>query len=145
MKRGVKMEITIPKVAKTLWTARILVIFLVLDLIVAVFSVFSLWVLLPTLILLVAQVCFLCVYLPKFFKGCKICLNDGVLTVHYGVIIKTQSIMPQARLVYIKSYATPLSKRCKVKGLIFRATRSAIFLPEIEMDKAEALVKAIKG
>lgn len=137
------MEITVPKLTTILWQLRLGTILILLDALVASFTVFTLWMLLPIAIMLTLEAAFLFVYLPKFFGGYKIEIKDGSILVHYGVFIKSTRIMPYARMVYTGSYATPISKRRGLMGISLRAARGVLFLPEIEKEKALSIIETV--
>ena len=137
------MKISVPKVTKTLWQVRIALALLVINGVIVFLSVFTLWMLMPVVVLLALEALFIFLYIPKFFRSYKIEVHDGAIIVHYGVILKTTRIMPFARLVYLGGYSTPISRKKGLIGISIRAARGVLFLPEIETARATALFDAV--
>ncbi len=80
------------------------------------------------------------VYLPLFFRSCKIrCSKKGVV-VKWGVIIKNTHILPFYRLIYTQTVTTPLSKLLGLKALLLKAARNRLFVPELRLEDAEEIL-----
>ena len=137
------MKISVPKLTKRLWQIRLGVLLFALNGVIAFFTVFTLWMLIPISVLLSLEALFIFLYIPRFFRDYEIEVKDGAILVHYGVIIKTTRIMPYARLVYVGGYSTPLSRREGLTGISVKAARGVLFLPEIEEEKAKLLFDAV--
>lgn len=137
------MKILVPPATKILWQIRLGLAMLILNGIIAFFSVFTLWMLIPVGVFLTIEALLIFLYIPRFFKSFEIEVKDGAILVHYGVFLNTTRIMPYARLVYVGGYSTPVARKCGLMGISVRAARGALFLPEIEAEKAKALFRAV--
>ena len=137
------MRFSVPQTTKRLWQLRLGLALLIIDGIIAFFTLFTFWMLIPVGVLLTLEALFIFFYVPRFFKSYEIEIKDGAILVHYGVIIKTTRIMPYARLVYVGGYSTPVSRRLKLMGISIKAARGVLFLPEIALEKAKMLFNAV--
>lgn len=70
-------------------------------------------------------------YIPIYFKGYELAINENALIIKSGVILRHERIMPEPRLVYTERYRTPLSRVLGLSGLLLRATRAATFSAEL--------------
>ncbi len=134
-----KTEILLPKMTLMLWRIRTLLAGVVLIALFCSLTAFSLWFLLPAVLMSLLSALLLFFILPKFFKTYKIIYDKSYVTVSYGFIINTTHIMPYPKLVYAKTLSTPLSRRLGLCAVMLKATRSLIFIPEIRYEAAEGL------
>lgn len=82
-------------------------------------------------------------YLPILFKSYEILFGDEAIIINHGVFIKFSHIMPYARLIYAQSFATPLARLFGVTALSFKAARSRIIVPEIQLSDAEKITSTL--
>ena len=108
------------------------------------FSRYTLWFLLPALIIASLGLCFAFVYVPFYFKSYKITVDENSISIKKGVIIKTTQIMPFPRLVFAQSFTTPLSQIMKMKCVMLKAARAWVLIPEIENTDADYLLDNLR-
>ncbi len=137
------MTFTLPKKTRILWQLRIFVVVAVLCVALVVFCHFSLWVFLPTLIVVAIGSVFIFYYIPLYFKNYTIFIDDGCICINKGVFIKTMCMVPYCRLAVIKSFATPIISALKLKTVMLKVARGWLFIPEIDCKNVETLLKAI--
>ena len=82
-------------------------------------------------------------YLPVLFKSYEILFGNEAIIINYGVFIKFSHIMPYTRLIYAQSFATPLARLFGVTALSFKAARSRIIVPEINLSDAEMITSSL--
>lgn len=138
------MTFTLPKRTRILWQLRIIFAFAVFCAVVAFFSRYTLWFLLPALIIASLGLCFAFVYVPCYFKSYKITVDENSISIKKGVIIKTTQIMPFPRLVFAQSFTTPLSQIMKMKCVMLKAARAWVLIPEIENTDADYLLDNLR-
>lgn len=80
-------------------------------------------------------------YIPNYFKAYSISLSQNALIVKSGVLLKTERIMPEPRMLYAESYHTPLSKAFGLSGLMLRASRAATFCAELKEKDINEILK----
>ncbi len=138
------MTFSLPKRTLTLWQIRISLIFILLCAVVAFLSRYSIWFLLTlTVVVLVAAVTIF-IYIPFYFKSYKITVAEGSIIINKGLIIKTTNIMPFPRLVFAESFTTPLASFMKLKGVMLKAARGWMLVPEIENKNADFLLDNLR-
>lgn len=98
---------------------------LLVGLIAAVFAVIMLW------------------YLPKYLQSYVIKFSNTAIIINRGVFIRTSHIMPFSRMVYTQSYTTPIARYIGLSGLILRAARSMLVIPELERQDALNIIRNI--
>lgn len=138
------MTFTLPKRTKILWQIRILLAFAVLGAVVAFFSRYTIWFLLPASIIAGFGLLFALIYVPFYFKTYKIVVDENSICVTKGIIIKTTNIMPFPRLVFAECFTTPLSTAMKLKCVMLKAARAWMLIPEIESSDADFLLDNLK-
>ncbi len=138
------MSFTLPSKTRILWQLRIVLAFALLCAVVAFFSRYTLWFLLPSAVIAALGLVFAFVYVPFYFKSYKIFVDDNSIKITKGVIIKTTQIMPFPRLVFAQSFTTPLSSLMKMKCIMLKAARGWILIPEIENSDAEYLLENLR-
>lgn len=80
-------------------------------------------------------------YIPSYFKAYSIELSENALIIKSGVLLKTERIMPEPRMLYTESYHTPLSKAFGLSGLMLRASRAATFCAELRATDTNEILK----
>ncbi len=95
---------------------------------------------------LIAPICLavIFIYLPLYFKGCTVTITECAVCVSRGVIIKTTHIMPFPRLIFAESVTTPLAASMRLKGVVLRASRAFIVIPEMKSADADFLLCNLK-
>ena len=137
------MTFTLSKKTRALWQIRIVFAFALVFLAVLFFSRYTIWFLLPAAIVATVGLITAFIYLPFYFKSYKIVVNKSFISISKGVVIQITNIMPYPRLVFAKSFTTPLSEAMKLKCIILKAARGWIFIPEIDCIHADYLLDNI--
>lgn len=138
------MTFTLPQKTRLLWQIRIVFAFAVLCALVAFFSRFTLWFLLPTAIIATLGLLVAFIYVPFYFKSYKITVDDNSIIITKGIFFKTTHIMPYPRLVFAQSFTTPLSAAMKMKCVMLKAARGWMLIPEIENCNADHLLDDLR-
>ncbi len=138
------MTFLLPKRTMLLWQIRILFIFILLCVAVALFSGYSLWFLLPAAIIAAIGLLIAFIYIPFYFKSYKITVDENSISISKGIIIKITNIMPFPRLVFAESFTTPLASFFKLKAIMLKAARGWILIPEIDNENAEFLLDNLR-
>lgn len=79
-------------------------------------------------------------YLPILFKNCRIKIDNRAVILKIGVIFKTTHVFPTFRLIYSQTLTTPLSKKMRLSGLVLKAARQKVFIPELTVSDAEEIM-----
>lgn len=82
-------------------------------------------------------------YIPALCRSYRIVAKNGAVIIEHGVIIKTTHIMPFAKMIYAETFSTPLAKAMGLTALTLKATKSIVFVPEMETEQVEVLVKTL--
>ncbi len=135
----------LPKKTQYLWQARIGTALLCVAAVTAFFIKFSLWMLLPTAIILFLSFLFVFAYLPRYFSSYSISSDGKAIIVRKGVIFKMTYIMPYPRMVFATVYSSPISAKLGVSGVIIKAARGWLILPEMDNADTERLVSVTAG
>ena len=138
------MSFSLPKRTRILWQIRIVFAFLCLCASVALFSRFTRWFLFPAAVIATLGLLLAFVYVPFYFKSYKIIVEDNSIIVAKGLFFKTTNIMPYPRLVFARSFATPLASAMKMKCVMLKAARGWMLIPEIENINADYLLDNLK-
>ncbi len=138
------MTFSLPQKTHTLWLLRIFVAIALVCLAVVKFCRLSSKDLLPTAILAVIGSVILFVYIYFYLKSYEITFDRSGVVITKGVIIKTTVIIPCFRLAFVKSYATPIMSLLDLKVIVLKVTRGWIFIPEIENEQAECMLKMMR-
>ncbi|MBQ2934454.1 MAG: hypothetical protein IJE02_07570 [Clostridia bacterium] len=138
------MTFTLSKKTRALWQIRIVFAFALVFLAVLFFSRYTIWFLLPAAIVTTVGLITAFIYLPFYFNSYKIVVNKSFISISKGVIIRTTNIMPYPRLVFAKSFTTPLSAAMELKCIMLKAARGWIFIPEIDCIYADYLLDNIR-
>lgn len=83
------------------------------------------------------------VYLPLYRKVWKMAVSTAAVEVECGVIIRVNHIMPNPRMIYTNSYETPLGKKLGLRGIVLKAARGRLVLPELEYALTDEVLKYI--
>ncbi len=126
-----------------LWQIRVTVLFVLLGAVCLYFcSVYKWFWVLVTVITAVFLFVILW-YLPRFIRNYRIKLIGEAVIIENGVFIKTTHIMPYSRMIYTKSFTTPLAKAIGLTSISLKAARSSIIMPEILVSDAVVLLKLL--
>lgn len=137
------MENLLPQKTRILWQIRIASAFILIIGAVAAFIPLTVWMLLPSGIILIIALIFLFWYIPAYFKSYQITVKAGTVIIDRGVFIKTSHIMPFPRLVFAQSFSTPLSKRFGLTAVALKAARGMVLIPEMYTADALRLLESI--
>lgn len=139
------MTFILPNKTRILWQLRIAVAFFIAFLIILI--VLPLNVLCVTLatITLLSAIFLIFVYIPVFVKNYKIVVNSKNIYIFKGVIIKSTTILPQVRLIFVQNLSTPLMSVLKLEIIMFKVAKGWIFVPEIDKIAAQKLLSLING
>lgn len=138
------MTFTLPKKTRLLWQIRIIFAFATVCAAVAFFSRYTLWFLLPAAIIATVGLLFCFIYIPFYFKSYKIAVDDNSIIIKKGILIKTVNVMPYPRLVFARSFTTPISSFFELKCVMLKAARGWILIPEIENDNADFILNNLR-
>ncbi len=137
------MELTAGRRTVILWQIRVGFIFILLAAAVSPFGLISFWGFMPTFVFAFLGIIAVFWYLPCYFKGFSLTLDKNGIVVRGGVFIKVTRLMPFLRLIYIKSFRTPLSAALGLTGLSLKAARGILIVPELEAAEVAKLMKKI--
>ncbi len=138
------MKFTLPKKTRFLWQVRIIFAFAVICVAVALFSRYTIWFLLPAAIIATIGLAASFIYIPFYFKSYKIIVDENAIIISRGILIKTTNVMPYPRLIFAKSFTTPLSSLLKLKCVMLKAARGWILIPEIENINADHILDNLR-
>lgn len=133
----------LPKKALFLWEFRLAVTELLILAICRYFYLKLSFLYLISIVLTAVFIISLVWYLPAFLKSYKIRLSKDGIIIQRGVIIKNTHILPFSRLIYTQSLVTPLAKLFKLKAITLKAARNTIFVPEMNLEDADALLSLL--
>lgn len=131
-------EKKLPKNTLRLWQIRIGTLGVLLTALLSVSAVFTKWMFLAAFITALLFIVCVFIFLPLYIDSYKISFDDTSISVSYGIIFRTTFVMPYPRMVYIKLFATPLTKALRLSGVVLKAARGSLIVPEIE--EADALL-----
>ena len=117
--------------------------FLLLALLFFSLSVLTVWLYLPAFLLLASGALAVLWYLPAYVDSFSVTVDGNSVTVNRGVIIRTSRIMPYKRLVFAGGYSTPLARALGLKGVVLRAARADIRIPEMDSAAADRLILGV--
>lgn len=83
-------------------------------------------------------------YLPALIHSFKADISAAGIVIKRGVIVKTERIMPETRLVFVKVAATPLSLIFGLKTVSFLAAKARVSTFELKSGDAERIISFIK-
>ena len=128
-----------------LWRIRVGLAFLLFAAAFVFFTGYSGYFLIPAAVTAAAGAGIIVGYLPAFFAGYRIFVGEKSVVVTYGVFIKTSRIMPFKRMVFAAGYSTPLARAMRLEGVVLRAARASVIIPEIGREAADRLISGIGG
>ncbi len=131
-------ENKLPKKTTLLWQVRIILITAVLSALCYYFSYLFSFLQIAAIVIAVLGVLIAFLYLPFFFKSYKIILSNDAVIVKFGIIVKTDYIMPYKRMIYAQSFQTPLARIMGIAAIRLKAARSYLLVAEIDQ-------KSVKG
>ena len=131
-------ENKLPKKTTLLWQIRIILITAVLSALCYYFSYLFSFLQSAAIVIAVLGVLIAFLYLPFFFKSYKIILSNDAVIVKFGIIVKTDYIMPYKRMIYAQSFQTPLARIMGIAAIRLKAARSYLLVAEIDQ-------KSVKG
>ena len=135
----------LPKKTQYLWQWRIGIVLLCVVVITAFFIKYSLWMLIPVAVIIFLSSLFVFIYMPKYFSSYSISSNEKAIIVCKGVIFKLTYVMPYPRMVFATVYSSPISKKLGVSGIIIKAARGWLILPEMDNADTERLASITAG
>lgn len=138
------MTFSLPSKTRVLWQIRIVFAFAVVCVAIALFSRYTIWFLLPAAVIAIIGLVSAFIYVPFYLKSYKITVDQNSIIITKGLIIKTTNIMPYPRLVFARSFTTPISSMLKLKCIMLKAARGWILIPEIENVMADFVLDNLK-
>lgn len=96
------------------------------------------------LIIAIIFVIFTFVYLPLFFKSCKIRCSKDAIIIRQGVIFKKTHILPFSRLIYTQTVTTPIARLLGLRAITLKAARNILFVPELLVSDAKAFLDELE-
>ena len=137
-------EFKLPRKTLILWQCRSVAIGLLLALLSGYFYFRLKPFLIVLLIIAILFILFTFLYLPLFFKSCKIrCTNDAVI-IRQGVIFKNTHILPFSRLIYTQTITSPIARLLKLKAITLKAARNVLIVPELCDEDANSLIAELE-
>ena len=133
----------LPKKTLWLWQIRVVMLTAILNGLCFYFVPFPNILKIAVFIIAILGVIMVIWYLPVLFKSYEILFGNEAIIINYGVFIKFSHIMPYTRLIYAQSFATPMARLFGVTALSFKAARSRIIVPEINLSDAEKITSSL--
>ncbi len=94
----------------------------------------------PTVIVLIGAVGIF-IYLPLYHRAWRMTADKNAVEVQSGVIIRVNRIMPYPRVIYTECYATPLGRLLGLEGIVLKAARTKLFLPELKRQEIKKIIR----
>ena len=138
-------EIRIPAETVRLWRIRAGAVAAVIEIILLRFCRLTLWMLLPAGIIAAAALVLILWFIPRHLESYGIIADIRAITVKRGFIFKAEHILPQPRMIYASAYSSPLARKMRLSGVILRAARGILIIPELRKKDAERLFAAASG
>lgn len=126
-----------------LWQIRVTVLFVLLGAVCLYFCFVYKWFWVLVTVITAVFLFVILWYLPRFIRNYRIKLIGEAVIIENGVFIKTTHIMPYSRMIYTKSFTTPLAKAIGLTSISLKAARSSIIMPEILVSDAVVLLKLL--
>lgn len=133
-------EYKLPRKTLILWQCRSLAIGILLALICSYFYFELKPFLIGLLIIAVLFVLFTFIYLPFYFKSCKIRRTNDAVIIRSGVIFKNCHILPFSRLIYAQTVTSPVARLMGLKAITLKAARKSLIVPELSCEDADLLL-----
>jgi membrane protein YdbS with pleckstrin-like domain len=136
---------TLSKKTLRLWQLRTAVITLILSVLLILWTgkVQYLWILPVAIILLGVTGIF--IYLPLYHRAWRLTADKNAVEVQSGVIIRVNRIMPYPRMIYAECYATPIGGLLGLEGMVLKAARTKLFLPELKKQETQKIIQIINS
>ena len=83
-------------------------------------------------------------YIPAFVGSFSLFVSEKGIVMRRGVFLKTERIMPEARLVFVQSNTTPLSRAMGLCSLSFLAAKARVTTLELGKKDAEEITDFIR-
>ena len=83
------------------------------------------------------------IYMPFFFKTCKVSVINRGVVVERGIFFKNTHILPFSKLIYTQTYRTPIAVWFGLTAVSLKAARSRVFIPELLDSDAKLFILAI--
>ena len=138
-------DICLPPKTCYLWQIRLSVSAFVISLLFLLLCKINLWMLIPFICISVFFALLILWYVPLFIKSYRITANENAFTVKMGVFLKTTYIMPYPRLIYVTTIASPIARCFKICGVVIRAARGFILIPEMQLSDVEKIYRISMG
>ena len=139
------MNYRLEKKTLLLWRIRVGAAALAAALLFALLSVYTVYFYVPAAVFVLLGAVAVFWYLPAFFERFNMFVGENAVIVTKGVFIRTTHIMPYKRLVFAGGFSTPAARVMGLKGIMLRAARATVFIPEIEASAADRLIFDIGG
>lgn len=137
------IENKLPVRTLLLWQIRATVLFILLIWVCLYFCSMYKWIWVLTTVITAVFLFVMLWYLPRYIRNYRIKLIGEAVIIENGVFIKTTHIMPYSRMIYTKSFTTPLAKAMGLTAISLKAARSSIIMPEILVSDAVLLLKLL--
>lgn len=136
-------ENKLPARTLLLWQIRVAVLFLLLIAVCLYFCSVYKWIWILATVITAVFFFVILWYLPRYIRNYRIKLIGEAVIIENGVFIKTTHIMPYSRMIYTKSFTTPIAKAMGLTAISLKAARSSIIMPEILVSDAVFLLKLL--
>ena len=138
-------EYKLPRKTLILWQCRSLAIGILLALLCSYFYFELKPFLIVLLIIAILFVLFTFLYLPLYFKSCKIRRTRDAVIIRSGVIFKNSHILPFSRLIYTQTVTSPVARLMGLKAITLKAARKSLLVPELSCEDADLLVYELEN
>lgn len=138
-------EYKLPRKTLILWQCRSLAIGLLLTLLCYYFYFKLKPFLIALLIIAILFVLFTFLYLPFYFKSCKIRRTNDAVIVRQGVFFKNTHILPFSRLIYAQTVTSPVARMMGLKAITLKAARNSLLVPELSCEDADMLIRELEN
>ncbi len=133
-------EYKLPRKTLILWQCRSVAIGLLLTALCYYFYFKLKPFVIALIIIAILFIFFTFLYLPLYFRSCKIRrVNDAVI-VRRGVFFKNTHILPFSRLIYAQTVTSPIARLMGLKAITLKAARNSLIVPELSIEDADLLV-----
>ena len=128
-----KMKIRPPKAALYLWQFRTLTAVILLYVPLSFFGFYY------SLALFPLWGIFAFFYLPLFFKGYRVSINNESIIIECGVIIKRTKVYNQNNIIYTSKLCLPDAQEFDLCAITLRSIRAQDFIVEVQSRDAHLL------
>lgn len=133
-------EYKLPRKTLILWQCRSLAVGLLLALLCSYFYFELKPFLILLLIIAILFILFTFIYLPLYFRSCKIRRTKDAVIVRSGVLFKNSHILPFSRLIYTQTVTSPVARLLGLKAITLKAARKSLLVPELSIEDADLLI-----